>query len=181
MKCPLGNCIDKSRHMCDGKDDCGDGFDESVSLCGHLECPGYSFQCASGSCISSQLICNGHADCFDGTDEAPLLCNTTGEPQLVTTFRPPIPQEGCPLPQNDEQPILKNKQGIQLTPPITRGRVMFSCKKGFFLVGSTEGVCVNKKWSVPAVPTCMSKYRSQLTAGISDLITVLPQSSAPPC
>lgn len=172
MKCPSGICIEKSLHMCDGQDDCGDGFDESVNLCGHLECPGYSFQCASGSCISKQLVCNGKADCFDGTDEAPLLCNTTTDPLVVTTSHPLVVQTGCPLP-TEERPILTNIHGNQLTPPITRGTVKFSCNQGFFLVGSTSSVCSNRQWSVQ-VPKCVSEYRSHdLGAGISDLITVI--------
>lgn len=61
FKCPSGICLDKSNFLCDGKDDCADGtgFDESVELCGHMECPAYSFKCGTGGCISGSLSCNG--------------------------------------------------------------------------------------------------------------------------
>lgn len=161
LKCPSGICIDKSQFLCDGQDDCGDGsgYDESVRLCGHLECPGYSFKCASGSCISSQLVCNGKADCFDGTDEAPLLCNTTAGPPVPMANNPPVEQLGCALPLGEERPILKDVHGNVLTPPIVRGTVKFYCKSGYFREGPESSHCANRKWSVHVVPKCVSEYR----------------------
>ncbi|KAM8705592.1 hypothetical protein ACLKA7_009969 [Drosophila subpalustris] len=164
IKCPSGICIDKFRFLCDGHDDCGDGsgFDESVTLCGHLECPGYSFKCASGSCISSQLICNGKNDCFDGTDEAPLLCNTTSVAKKDPSDPLPQPdQVGCPLPFGDERPIITDLRGNVLTPPIVRATVKFACNSGYFLEGGESSHCANRKWSLPVVPKCVKYCDSQ--------------------
>lgn len=132
-------------------------------MCGHLECPGYSFQCASGSCISSLLMCNGKVDCFDGSDEAPLLCNTTEGPQVTVTSNPPVEQIGCALPLGDERPILEDTHGNELKPPIIRGTVKFSCKSGYFREGPESSYCVNRMWSVHKVPRCVSEYRRCLT------------------
>ncbi|XP_030565141.1 modular serine protease [Drosophila novamexicana] len=162
IKCLSGICIDKSKYLCDGKDDCGDGngFDESVMMCGHIECPGYAFKCASGGCISNQLTCNGKTDCFDGSDEAPLLCNTTGKPSEQPLVEP-TDQLGCPLPFGDEQPILKDHHGTYLTPPIIRATVYFSCNPGYVLEGAESSHCANRKWSLPIVPKCV-KYCDSL-------------------
>ncbi|XP_068152999.1 modular serine protease [Drosophila tropicalis] len=157
IKCPSGICIDKNKSLCDGKDDCGDGsgFDESVKNCGHIECPGYSFKCGTGGCISGSLSCDGKPDCFDGSDEAPLLCNTTKRmtpaPPVVT-----IEQVGCPLPLGDDRPILNDNFGRLLTPPINKVTVHFSCESGFTLEGQESSHCANRKWSV-APPKCV-KY-----------------------
>ncbi|KAH8236642.1 hypothetical protein KR026_007364, partial [Drosophila bipectinata] len=162
IKCPSGICIDKSV-LCDGKDDCfdGTGFDESVDLCGHMECPGYSFKCGTGSCISSKLMCNGENDCFDGSDEAPRLCNTTTQPSrpaTVTTVVGPSTKPGCTLPAGDERPIIKDKQNRILTDPVPRGFVSFSCQTGYVLEGDETGYCSVKSWS-NEVPRCV-KYCS---------------------
>lgn len=132
-------------------------------MCGHLECPGYSFKCASGSCISSQLVCNGKTECFDGSDEAPLLCNTTGGPPVPMTNNPPVEQIGCALPLGEERPILKDVHGNVLTPPIVRGTVKFYCKSGYFREGPESSHCANRKWSVHVVPKCVSEYRPSTT------------------
>ncbi|ALC45275.1 modSP, partial [Drosophila busckii] len=159
IKCPSGICIDKSKYLCDGHDDCGDGsgFDESVELCAHMECPGYSFKCASGSCIASQLVCNNASDCFDGSDEAPLLCNTTGVSTQPTIKDTPIDQIGCPLPLGEERPIVKDRDQRLITPPIIRGTVYFHCNPGYFLQGPESSHCANRKWGSPIVPKCV-KY-----------------------
>ncbi|EDV93709.1 modular serine protease [Drosophila grimshawi] len=157
IKCPSKICIDKTKYLCDGKDDCGDGYDESVTLCGHLDCPGYSFKCANGACISKTLACNGKNDCFDGTDEAPLLCNTTSRPEKDIPLPESRDQLGCPLPYIEERPILKDRSGTILQPPIVRATVYFSCHPGHFLEGPESSHCANRQWSLHIVPKCV-KY-----------------------
>ncbi|KAH8306107.1 hypothetical protein KR018_001663 [Drosophila ironensis] len=169
IKCPSGICIDKRNTLCNGKDDCGDGtgFDESVALCGHMECPGYSFQCGTGGCISGSEICNGKNDCFDGSDEAPKLCNTTETRPRPATNGPTgatvisQSQGPCPLPPGDERPIVMDRNNRLLTEPIPRGAVSFSCpaNSGYYLEGELHGQCTKSGWSPPEVPKCV-KYCS---------------------
>ncbi|XP_017039627.1 modular serine protease [Drosophila ficusphila] len=159
FKCPSGICLDKGNFLCDGKDDCADGtgFDESVELCGHMECPAYSFRCGTGGCISGSLSCDGKNDCFDGSDEAPLLCNTTKKVTTPVPVETPLEHQGCPLPIGDERPILTGNGNRILNGPITRGTVRFSCKQGFVLEGEESSYCAKNKWSTNTIPKCV-KY-----------------------
>lgn len=177
IKCPSGICIDKS-YLCNGKDDCrdGTGFDESVDLCGHMECPGYSFKCGTGSCISKILTCNGENDCFDGSDEAPKLCNITQPSRhgdRVTSVVSGPTKRGCALPADDERPIVKDKQNRILTDPVPRGFVTFSCQKGYVLEGDETGYCSSTTWS-KEVPRCVSAYRLLIPHQYRLFLFILP-------
>lgn len=37
-------------------------------------CPKDEFTCASGQCISQELVCDSHPDCSDDSDEDPTTC-----------------------------------------------------------------------------------------------------------
>ncbi|KAL8623240.1 hypothetical protein ACOMHN_062727 [Nucella lapillus] len=52
--------------LCDFRQDCSDGSDES--FCEHLSCSG--FLCSNGQCVLSSQRCNRYSDCLDDSDEA---------------------------------------------------------------------------------------------------------------
>ena len=52
FQCDDSTCISQSL-MCDGKEDCLDGSDEALGLCG--SCPANKFQCDDGRCIDPKL------------------------------------------------------------------------------------------------------------------------------
>ncbi|CAK8680460.1 unnamed protein product [Clavelina lepadiformis] len=57
FRCPSGECLTFSS-LCDGKDDCPGGLDES-----------HCFRCNNDSLIYYKNVCNGVKDCTDGLDE----------------------------------------------------------------------------------------------------------------
>ena len=60
--------------LCDGRNECLDGSDESESLC-TPPCPADMFVCADGSqCINSLGECDGVAQCKDRSDESEAFC-----------------------------------------------------------------------------------------------------------
>jgi hypothetical protein len=89
--CPMGGTVTFDK-LCDGKNDCSDGYDEMVCApCANgmgkyspfQQCDGKSacadgtdemgcdFTCNSGEHVPTTKICNGTNDCADGSDEAP--------------------------------------------------------------------------------------------------------------
>ncbi|XP_063147077.1 CD320 antigen isoform X2 [Candoia aspera] len=71
-----GPCLPFER-FCDGHEDCPDGSDESVLLCGspvallEEDCENDEFRCHPGAeCFPVVFKCDGHPDCQDGGDEA---------------------------------------------------------------------------------------------------------------
>nr|XP_032292165.1 modular serine protease-like [Drosophila virilis] len=72
MECLSGDCLPEQK-MCDGRNDCIDGRDESVNLCMKLFKSGH-FQCANGNLIEKKKICDNIFDCPDGSDELLKFC-----------------------------------------------------------------------------------------------------------
>jgi hypothetical protein len=89
--CPSGSTVGLDK-LCDGKNDCSDGYDEMVCVpcndnngkfspfqrCdGKMACSDGSdelsctFSCNNGEQVPTTAICDGKNDCSDGSDEAP--------------------------------------------------------------------------------------------------------------
>ncbi|CAH1774180.1 unnamed protein product, partial [Owenia fusiformis] len=68
FRCNNGQCIDR-RLLCNGRNDCSDGSDETVLTCPVTSCRAEEFRCDDGSCIDARLRCNRAFDCVDGSDE----------------------------------------------------------------------------------------------------------------
>lgn len=70
-RCPLGECIPNER-ICDNKEDCHDGSDESSDLCAkNHKCAADHLRCNDGQCIPKINYCNKVFDCNDRSDEPP--------------------------------------------------------------------------------------------------------------
>lgn len=70
--CGSGRCVPLPA-LCDGADDCGDGWDETPRLCAPTRavpaCAASEFRCGDGRCVLQAWRCDGSADCSDGSDE----------------------------------------------------------------------------------------------------------------
>ncbi|TKS67457.1 Low-density lipoprotein receptor-related protein 1B [Collichthys lucidus] len=67
--CSKNKCIAK-QWLCDGENDCEDGLDESVQICGSVTCAPGLFSCpGSYACVPKRWLCDGERDCPDGSDE----------------------------------------------------------------------------------------------------------------
>lgn len=72
IDCDNGRCV-KFELINDGKDDCGNGKDESYD-----DCPANQFRCHNSTkCLKYDFICDGHAltdSCPGGSDERSCFC-----------------------------------------------------------------------------------------------------------
>lgn len=87
FQCDNGQCIDEFS-VCDGKSDCVDGSDESMTQCITFGCPDYGFRCGYGGCINMIKKCDQIKDCKDGSDEDPELCRSNIIEETSTTEKP---------------------------------------------------------------------------------------------
>lgn len=79
--CSNGQCI-WSRYVCDMDNDCGDGSDESATLCADRTCEPSSFVCRNGRCINPYYRCDFDNDCRDMSDEEGCPRPTCGPSQF---------------------------------------------------------------------------------------------------
>lgn len=63
-----------SSRICNGIRDCGDDYDEMVTVCHNAFCALDSLWCQYGGCRSVSMQCDGFRDCIDGPDETWMLC-----------------------------------------------------------------------------------------------------------
>ena len=94
--CPTNTyykCLSKEK-VCDKKQDCLDGVDETTAACASVGKPppvcnsNTEFQCQNGRCILFEQRCNKVNDCGDGSDESPNLCNAPAKPcDLSSNFK----------------------------------------------------------------------------------------------
>ncbi|MEQ2228706.1 Low-density lipoprotein receptor- protein 1B [Ilyodon furcidens] len=94
--CSKNKCIAK-QWLCDGENDCEDGLDESVQICGTITCAPGLFSCpGSYACVPKRWLCDGERDCPDGSDElSPAGCapnNTCDDSSFRCHNKACIPQ-----------------------------------------------------------------------------------------
>ncbi|XP_032688975.1 modular serine protease-like isoform X2 [Odontomachus brunneus] len=77
FQCNNGECI-AGELLCDGKADCKDQSDETMTECTRPEilCPDYAFRCKYGACVNRDTVCNGIKNCIDNSDEMLPQCTT---------------------------------------------------------------------------------------------------------
>ncbi|XP_064215667.1 modular serine protease-like [Tribolium castaneum] len=56
--------------ICNGKKNCADGSDETMTLCRQIICPLNAVRCHYGACVSKNVVCDGVIDCIDKSDES---------------------------------------------------------------------------------------------------------------
>ncbi|XP_035725274.1 serine protease nudel-like isoform X2 [Vespa mandarinia] len=113
VRCKIGQCIPCNR-ICDGVQDCRDGFDENIKNCIKLkelrqnnniyECSQFELRCGNGECVSKSLFCDGKFDCSDRSDEM-TNCSCANYLRLTTPERICNGKRNC-LDKSDESPMI---------------------------------------------------------------------------
>jgi len=131
-------------------DNCGDGSDETIELCGtncsELEVDG--FACANEICIRASEKCNGHPNCKDGSDETIEVCganctNVTGGGFACGTSGHCILKElRC-----DGRDDCKDKsdETTEVCKAKCKENGMFAC---------SNGTCIRREQKCDGVPDC---------------------------
>ncbi|XP_008546101.1 modular serine protease [Microplitis demolitor] len=96
FRCLNQQCI-AGEFLCDGKQDCLDGSDETQLECLKPEiiCPEYAFRCDYGACIDGDAVCNGINDCIDKTDEKLPRCHDSSKNTSVVNSNCGVNQFKC--------------------------------------------------------------------------------------
>ncbi|GAV05830.1 hypothetical protein RvY_15901 [Ramazzottius varieornatus] len=79
LTCPNGVLL-LPEYLCDGIENCGDGWDENVANCMAMPCDQPTHQrCAGGRCVEAIAVCDGRSQCpINSTDEIGCKeCDTT--------------------------------------------------------------------------------------------------------
>lgn len=163
--------------MCNGKQDCTDGSDETADTCSVHFCPSYAFRCAYGGCVPGKSRCNSVIDCIDGSDETEALCGrapptTTVAPRRPAAVRPP---GGCAIPAIENGRVISpvtNESYSSHQFAQNGQRLVFVCLDTT-LVGDTEAYCIEGSLTSDP-PRCASKARPSL------IVVIIVGNGEPP-
>ncbi|KAK0134856.1 SCO-spondin [Merluccius polli] len=145
--------------VCDGKDDCPNGFDEKLCI---KICPlKGDFRCKDRrSCVSKSLVCDGRAHCHDGSDEVGCPAVAPAAPQ-TSSLRCRLGSRPC----GDGQQCVLYSHVCDGEP---------DCGDG-----SDEEGC--GKYSDPPLEPALGSTYEPVTPAVSGEVTGPPEPTPAPC